>query len=72
MVGKMPKSQRTQMLMQYHESIRVLRNNIDFAGLDCNFRSLLLTSASPGEGKSTIAANLAFSYALLGKKGAFD
>ena len=67
-VGKMAKSQRTHMLMQYHESIRVLRNNIDFAAQDHRIKSLLLTSASPGEGKSTIAANLAFSYALLGKK----
>ncbi len=67
-VGKMAKSKRTHMLMQYHESIRVLRNNIDFATADLTLRSLLLTSASPGEGKSTIAANLAFSYALLGRK----
>jgi len=67
-VGKMPKTERTRMLIEYHESIRGLRNAIgllDFAG---EFRSILLTSANAGEGKSTIAANLAFSYGLLGKK----
>ena len=67
-IGKMPKNQRTKLLMQYHESIRALRNSIDFAELDGSLRSLLVTSACAGEGKSTISANLAFSYALLGKK----
>ncbi len=65
-VGKLPKSQRTKMLEQYQESIRALRNNIDFA--NGTLRSVLVTSAGSGEGKSTIASNLAFSYALLGKK----
>jgi capsular exopolysaccharide synthesis family protein len=67
-VGKMPKTERTRMLLEYYESIRALRNAIgllDFAG---EFRSVLITSANAGEGKSTLAANLAFSYGLLGKK----
>ena len=65
-VGKVAKTARTKMMMLYQESIRALRNNIDFA--DHSLRTLLLTSATSGEGKSTIASNLSFSYALLGKK----
>jgi capsular exopolysaccharide synthesis family protein len=64
----MPKSQRTKTLLQYHESIRGLRMNIEFVRLDVPLHSLLVTSASAAEGKSTIAANLAFSYALTGRK----
>jgi capsular exopolysaccharide synthesis family protein len=67
-VGQMPKTERTEVLMQYHESIRALRNAIGLADFDGVFRSILLTSANAGEGKSTIAANLAFSYSLLGRK----
>ncbi len=68
-IGKMPKTARTGMLMHYYESIRALRNAIglmEFGG--AGFHSILLTSASAGEGKSITAANLAFSYGLLGWK----
>lgn len=41
------------------EAFRNLRTNLDFAGVDRPIRSLLITSASPSEGKSTIATNLA-------------
>jgi capsular exopolysaccharide synthesis family protein len=41
------------------EAFRNLRTNLDFAGVDKPIRSLLVTSASPSEGKSTIATNLA-------------
>ena len=67
-VGKTPTTQRTRMLMQYEEAIRSLRTSIDLTEAGRNPKSLLVTSTSPGEGKSTTAANLAFSYALLGKK----
>ncbi len=66
-VGQMPKTDRTRMLIQYYESIRALRNAVglrEFGG--GAFHSILLTSANAGEGKSTTAANLAFSYGLLG------
>jgi capsular exopolysaccharide synthesis family protein len=36
-----------------------LRTNIQFAGVDQPIRTLLVTSAGPSEGKSTVAANLA-------------
>ena len=50
------------------ESYRVLRTNIHFATVDAPARTLLVTSANPGEGKTTTAANLAFAMAMDGKK----
>ena len=50
------------------ESYRVLRTNIHFATVDAPARTLMVTSAGPGEGKSTTAANLAFAMAMDGRK----
>ena len=47
----------------YGEAIRTLRNSILLTDFDRRMRSLLITSASPGEGKSTVAANLAATHA---------
>lgn len=47
----------------YAEAIRTLRNSILLSDFDRRLRSLLVTSASPGEGKSTIAAHLAATHA---------
>jgi capsular exopolysaccharide synthesis family protein len=47
----------------YDEAIRTLRNSILLTDFDRRLRSVLVTSASPGEGKSTIAAHLALSHA---------
>jgi capsular exopolysaccharide synthesis family protein len=41
------------------ESFRTLRTNLDFAGVDKPVKTLLVTSTGPGEGKSTVAMNLA-------------
>jgi capsular exopolysaccharide synthesis family protein len=41
------------------EAYRTLRTNIQFSSVDKPIRTLLVTSSSPGEGKSTTAANLA-------------
>jgi polysaccharide biosynthesis transport protein len=54
--------------MAYLEAIRSLRTAIDITNLDSSVRSILLTSANPGEGKSTIAAHLAADFAQIGKK----
>lgn len=43
------------------ESYRSIRNSIKFASLDKPIKSLLITSALPGEGKTTTAVNLAIS-----------
>jgi capsular exopolysaccharide synthesis family protein len=45
------------------EAYRVLRNNLHYANPDVPLRRLLVTSAGPGEGKSTTAANLAIAMA---------
>jgi succinoglycan biosynthesis transport protein ExoP len=50
----------------FHESIRTLRNSILLGNLEQRYRSLLVTSASPAEGKTTTAANLAAAHAEQG------
>lgn len=48
------------------EAFRSLRTNLQFMGLDKPLKTILLTSASPSEGKSTVSANLAVSFAQAG------
>jgi capsular exopolysaccharide synthesis family protein len=55
-------------LAGYDEAIRTLRNSILLADFDRRLRSILVTSASPGEGKSTIAAHLAVAHAEQGHR----
>jgi succinoglycan biosynthesis transport protein ExoP len=50
------------------EAFRALRTNIQFASVDGLLHSLMVTSAGPGEGKSTTAANLAVVLAHAGRK----
>ncbi|MCL4265645.1 MAG: polysaccharide biosynthesis tyrosine autokinase [Anaerolineae bacterium] len=50
------------------EAYRVLRTNLSFSAVDEELRTVLVTSASPGEGKSTTAANLAVVLAQTGKR----
>ncbi len=50
------------------EAYRTLRTNLDFAGLDRALRTLVVTSAGVGEGKSTTLANLAVVSAQAGRK----
>ena len=50
------------------ESYRMLRVNLEFATIDRPFRTLVVTSANTGEGKSTTAANLAVALAQAGKR----
>lgn len=45
------------------EQFRNLRTNIQFSMVDQELKSLVMTSAGPGAGKSTIAANLATTFA---------
>jgi len=52
----------------YREAVRALRNSILLADFDQRVRSILITSASPGEGKSTIAAHLALTHAAQRQK----
>jgi non-specific protein-tyrosine kinase len=45
------------------EAYRTLRTNLTFAALDKPIETLVVTSAAPGEGSSTILANLAVTMA---------
>ena len=48
------------------ESYRGLRNSLQFLNFENSVKTLLVTSAVPGEGKSTVAANLAVVLAQAG------
>jgi polysaccharide biosynthesis transport protein len=50
------------------EAFRTLRSNIEFSGDETPPRTILVTSSRPGEGKTTIASNLAAIYAQGGKR----
>lgn len=49
------------------EAFRSLRTSLQFASVDSPLRTLLITSPSPGEGKSTISTNLAIVLAQSGR-----
>jgi capsular exopolysaccharide synthesis family protein len=50
------------------EAFRSLRTNLEFAGVNQPLRTILVTSPRPGEGKTTIAANLSSIFAQGGKR----
>lgn len=50
------------------EAYRTLRTNLLFMGTDRPMHTLLVTSAAPSEGKSTVSINTAISIAASGKK----
>ena len=50
------------------EEFRKLRISLSFLGIDEEHKKILITSSISGEGKSFIAANLAISLSLTGKK----
>lgn len=50
------------------ESFRWLRTNIDLASKAQPIRSLVITSAAEGEGKSTVVRNLAIAYSEWGRR----
>ncbi|MEZ2457729.1 CpsD/CapB family tyrosine-protein kinase [Salinicoccus roseus] len=60
-VDKQPKS-------PVSEQFRTVRTNIMYSNIDKEIKTVLVTSATPGAGKSTTAANLAVAYAQSGKR----
>ncbi|MGA2086864.1 MAG: polysaccharide biosynthesis tyrosine autokinase, partial [Terracidiphilus sp.] len=52
----------------FEEAVRTIRNTILLSDFEGRLRSIVLTSATPGEGKSTIACHLAIANADRGKK----
>ena len=51
------------------EQFRALRTNINYSMPDKDIKTLLITSATPSEGKSTSSSNTAVVFAQEGKKG---
>lgn len=49
------------------EALRVLRTNLQFANVDANTQTILISSALPDEGKTLVATNLAVSMAQAGQ-----
>jgi len=50
------------------EAIRTSKVSIQLSGADTNSKSFLITSTTPSEGKTTLAVNLAMSFAVAGEK----
>ncbi len=50
------------------ESFRTLRTNLEFASVDQPLKTILVTSPGPGEGKTTVATNLAAAMAQANKR----
>lgn len=50
------------------DQFRTIRTNVQFAAIERDIHSIVITSAVPGEGKSTVSANLAAVFAQQGKK----
>ncbi|TVY10390.1 CpsD/CapB family tyrosine-protein kinase [Paenibacillus cremeus] len=50
------------------EAYRTLRTNIEFSAIDEEIKVIMVTSAGPGEGKSTTITNLAVAYAQADKR----
>jgi capsular exopolysaccharide synthesis family protein len=55
-------------LSAFQEAIRTLRNSILLTDFDRRIRSLMVTSSSPSEGKSTTAVHLAMAHAEQGRR----
>jgi capsular exopolysaccharide synthesis family protein len=52
----------------FAEAIKTVRTNVLFSSADEGMRSLVVTSAGPGEGKSVVASNLALALAQAGQR----
>jgi succinoglycan biosynthesis transport protein ExoP len=50
------------------ESYRSLRSNLQFASVDRQRKSILVSSPNPGDGKTVTAANLGIIFSMLGQK----
>jgi capsular exopolysaccharide synthesis family protein len=73
MLGKRSPVERGQEIHLYPksevaEAYRTIRTGIRFGITDASSRTLLVTSPSPGDGKTTVASNLAIAIAQTGKR----
>jgi len=58
----------TNPLSPVSEAFRALRTNLQYSQVDDPVTTMVVTSPNPGEGKSTVAVNLAVTYAQNEKK----
>lgn len=71
-IGYEPDARRHPLIVRHEgrssraEAFRSLRTNLRFLNVDGAPRSLLVTSSLPGEGKTSVAANLAIAMAQTG------
>ena len=52
----------------FAEAFKTVRTNVLFSSAEDGLKSIVVTSAGPGEGKSTVAANLALALAQAGQR----
>jgi polysaccharide biosynthesis transport protein len=50
------------------EAYRMLRTNLKFRGVGSELRTVVITSAAPNDGKSTLVSNLAIAFASMGQR----
>jgi len=68
-VDKLPMPMITDSLSSaFAESFRTLRNSLEYTRIDGQLKSILVSGTAMSEGKSTVCANLAMAFALVGKK----
>ncbi|WP_053360981.1 CpsD/CapB family tyrosine-protein kinase [Bacillus sp. FJAT-27251] len=69
-----PSTERRKLVSSYDpkspvsEQYRTIRTNIEFSSVDEEIKTIMVTSAGPGEGKSTTSANLAVVFAQQEKR----
>jgi len=61
--GEIVKRRKNDALAGYADAVRTLRNSMLLTDFNSRLRSVLVTSASPAEGKSTVASHLAMAHA---------
>jgi len=66
--GKSRRSSRNYNASPFLESFRSLQTNIRFLGSDTPVHSIIVSSATPSEGKSTVSVHLAQAAAAMGQR----
>lgn len=66
--GESPLVSDPRLPAVFQEAVRAVRTNVLFSSADEAVRTILVTSTGPGEGKTTVACNLAVSLAQTGRR----
>jgi polysaccharide biosynthesis transport protein len=67
-VSPVPDQDYSKYSTQFLEALRVLHTNIQLLSSDSQIRSIIISSAMPGDGKSTVAFHLAQIATAMGQK----